>query len=164
MKLKLSLLYLIAFCSSSLFAQTQYAHDTTVVTDMDQATVNQQDTLARNLTPIKGKAIIYITRTTLMNLTAFAQVNCDGNSMGHTSGGKFLYIIVAPGSHEITSKIMGTTKFDLDVTGGNIYYIDQSVTMFGGTKLKLIDDEDQGKTKVHQCKLGGSNTYRLTSK
>lgn len=105
-----------------------------------------------------GKAVVYIVRSTIFGLIIPFTVKIDGEEIGTTQGGKYIYAFVVPGEHSITSQAENKAEIMVTAEAGNTYYIDQEVRMglvMARNELHLIDEEN-GKKKLSKCSLPDS--------
>jgi hypothetical protein len=121
----------------------------------------EKDSITRNLSPIPGKAIVYIVRPTIMGFAVPMRLDCDSFQVGWIGAKSFLYTILDSGEH--TFKALSENEFHLKVNleAGKIYYMEQQVKMgimYARTKLKLLTDE-AGKKELSKCGLSNHNQY-----
>jgi len=146
MQAKLILSFLFVAVSSLAFSQNK---------------LEQKDSIAKKLTPIEGKAIVYIIRPTSYAFLIKMNIECDSLHIGSTKAKKYVYTVLNPGKHTFTSKSENDYKFELDTEPGNVYYIKQEVKMgalYAETKLELLSIED-GKKYLDKCTLSKDNVY-----
>jgi hypothetical protein len=121
----------------------------------------QKDSLAKSLTPIEGKAIVYILRPSGFGGLIKMGVSVDSVRIGGTKAGNFLYAILPPGSHIFESRSENSVTLNLVLEAGKIYYIRQQVKMgfaFAETGLQQ-EDEKQGLKDLKHCDLAKDNIY-----
>ncbi len=129
---------------------------------MERQALAQKDSAAKSLTPIEGKAIVYILRPTSFGAIVEMGIDCDGAHIGSTHAQKYVYTILDPGKHNFTSKAENNYSFYVDLEPGKIYYIKQEVKMgfvMAETKLAIVSEED-GKKYLNKCKLSKDNVYQ----
>jgi hypothetical protein len=146
MQKKLFLLGLIASICSIGFAQKD---------------VEQKDSIAKNLSTINDKAIVYIIRSTEFGFLVKMNIDCDSVHIGSTLAKKYIYTILAAGKHVFTAKSENKFKLEMNLEAGKIYYLQQQVNMgllYATTKLKILNEED-GKKYLKKCKLSKDNLY-----
>jgi len=113
------------------------------------------DAKAKALTPVKGKALIYIIRPTMLGKPFAHEITMDGKKIGSTCGYYYIYTFASPGKHKLTATGDYTGELDLTVEAGKTYYIEHKVfpaLWKGGASLALINGTD-GKKKLGECKL-----------
>jgi len=128
---------------------------------MAQNTLDQRDTIAKALTAIDGKAIVYIVRPSSFALLIKMSVECDNVRIGSTKSKKYIYDVVNPGTHVFVSKAENEDTFEITLEANKIYYIKQEVKMgvlYAETKLALLTEEE-GKKFLQKCKLSKDNVY-----
>ena len=144
----------MAFLKS--FSQNEISKDSVIT---NQLTLQQKDSIAKNLTPIQGKAIVYIIRSTLLGAVIKMNIECNSIHIGSTKAEKYIYTILEPRTHTFLAKSKNKSSFELTVEAGKIYFIKQQVKMgflFAQTGLKLITDEE-GRKLLSKCKLSSDN-------
>ena len=123
----------------------------------------QKDSLAKNLIPLQGKAIVYIIRPNIMGMAISMRLDCDSFLVGWIQSRTYLYTILDPGEH--TFKALSENEFHLKVIlePGKIYYMEQQVKMgimFARTKLRMLQDED-GLKSLSKLTISKHNRYPL---
>jgi len=113
------------------------------------------DSVAKNLTPVEGKAIVYILRPSSMGTLIKIKIECNDRRIGSTKGKQYIYTMLDPGRHTFVSKSENRASLDVTLEAGKIYYIRQLVKMgalYARTGLELMD-ESNGKKALYSCKL-----------
>ena len=59
-----------------------------------------KDSIAKQLMPIEGKAIVYIIRTSSFGVLIKMDIECDSLYIGSTYATQYLYTIHDPGLHQ----------------------------------------------------------------
>ena len=146
MKTKLKLLISFLLISSFSFSQTS---------------LEQKDSIAKNLTQIGGKAIVYVLRPSSFGALIRQDINCDNVFVGSTKSRQYVYTVLDSGVHTFTSSSENVATLDVTLEAGKVYYIKQQVKMgvlYAETGLKLLD-ENEGKKYSEKCKLSKTNVY-----
>jgi len=149
--------FLTAMPGNNLKAQETKAS----VSDSTKTAATLSDDDAKNLSPIEGKAIVYIVRTSPMGTLIRIGAECDGKGLGSTKPKQYLYAILEPGKRTFTSHTENKTSLDLTLEGGKIYYILQKVKMGIVTArigLELMNESD-GRKALMDCKLSSDNLH-----
>jgi len=121
-----------------------------------------KDSIAKSLTPIQGKAIVYIIRASTS--TVPMKLGCDTFWVGKPAPMTYLYTILDSGTYLF--KAIAENEFDLQITlqPGKIYYLAEGATRFGVKhpipKLNILTEEE-GKKYLTGCILSKSNTYPI---
>lgn len=126
-----------------------------------QLSLDQKDSIARNLKPDSNKAIVYLIRPSVLGFAIRMDISCDSQYIGTTGAEKYIYTILDSGKHVFLSRSENKAWLDLVLEPGKIYYIEQQVKMgwiYARTKLKLLDEEE-GKKILAKCKLDHTNLY-----
>lgn len=103
----------------------------------------------------QSQAGIYIYRNESFGAAVTMDVEIDGKQIGSTAANTYLYKIVKPGKHTITSKAENDDTIEVNVKAGTLSYIWQEVKMgflFARTKLNLVNDTT-GKKGVLETSL-----------
>ncbi|MDZ7393719.1 MAG: DUF2846 domain-containing protein [candidate division KSB1 bacterium] len=113
------------------------------------------DESAKRLDVPAGKALVYIIRPSQRGYGSCMEVYLDGSLVGMTYGKQYLYMLIDPGKHVITSK--GEDEVDCIITlqAGQICFLEQQVKtgfLAPRTGLKLLTNEE-GYEKLRKCKL-----------
>jgi hypothetical protein len=128
---------------------------------LGQNTAGQKDSIGKNPTPIDGKAIVYIIRSSSFGALIKMNVDCDSVHIGSTKAKRYIYTVITPGKHSFVSRSENDYTLDLDTEAGKIYYIKQEPKMgvlYAETKLEVLNEED-GKKYLAKCKLSKDNVY-----
>lgn len=119
--------------------------------------------------PTKEAAgLVYVVRPTGVGQAVRFNIfidNPDKDEMeaGYTRGNQYLYFYLSPGKHVLYSKAENTATGTITVESGKTYFIQQVPSMgflFARNQLKQLDDEEEGKYYLSQCKPG---TVKRTS-
>ena len=104
--------------------------------------------------PAQG-AGVYIYRNESVGGGVKMDVAVDGKSIGHTAANTYLYAVVNPGKHTITSEAENTSTLDIDAKPGLLIYIWQEVKMgflYARNQLQQVSPE-VGQKGVLETKL-----------
>lgn len=115
----------------------------------------RKDAAAKTFVAPKDAAAVYIYRNESMGAAVKMDVEVDGKPIGQTAANTFLYKVIAPGKHTITSKAENTDTVEIDAKPGTLHYLWQEVKMglmYARTKLHQVE-ETQGKKGVLETKL-----------
>ena len=148
---------LVCFCAQSQDT-LKVSQDTLEAKD---ESLKERDKKAKSLSPVPGKAIVYIIRPTAYGFLVKMKLYCDTVFLGSTMAERYVYTIVDPGKYNFISKSENKFNFELTVEPGKIYYLKQQVKMgmlYASTKLKLLSEEE-GKRYLLKTKLSKDNTY-----
>ncbi len=104
--------------------------------------------------PSPGNCLIYIIRPASLGLAVSFWVYIDGQEIGTTRGRNYLEAEVKPGAHEIISRSENEAKLPLETKAGEVYFIEQQVTMgVVMARNKLIQlNSGEGKEALDKCK------------
>jgi hypothetical protein len=122
---------------------------------------DQKDSVAKQLNPIEGKAIVYIIRPAILGLIIKMDVECNSSFIGSTLPGEYIYTILEPGMHHFESKAENRAKLEINLEGGKIYYLKQQVSpgvLTFRSKLKLMT-EKKGKDELSLCRISKRNVF-----
>ena len=145
-KLKTFIVLFIILKASSTFGQLSLA---------------QQDSVAKSLSPITDKAIVYVIRPTAYGFAIRMDVNCDTTYIGTTGAKSYIYTVLPPGKYTFLSRSENKSYLGVTLEAGKLYYIEQQVKMgmiYARTKINLVDEE-KGKNFLAKCKLDHTNKY-----
>jgi hypothetical protein len=115
----------------------------------------QKDAQAKRFEAPKDQAAVYIYRNETMGAAIKMEVVIDGKAVGQTAANTYLYTVVAPGKHTVTSNTENTDSLEFEAKPGMLYYIWQEVKMglmSARSKLHLVS-EAEGKKGVQETKL-----------
>ena len=125
----------------------------------------EKDSIAKNLTPISDKAIVYIIRNHMGEWLIPYRLDCDSFLIGWVKAGTYLYTILDPGDHVFICTPPTSNEFRLKVNlePGKIYNLD--ITYGIGilntvVKMKRMDT-GKGKKDLLTCNISKSNQYPL---
>ncbi|MBN1822640.1 MAG: DUF2846 domain-containing protein [Prolixibacteraceae bacterium] len=102
----------------------------------------------------EGKALVYILRPAFLGKLIKIRVFDDNEHIGYTIGKTYIYAFLSPGSHTLISKAENTSKLQLEVEAGKVYYIEQKVSI-GFIKARnrlILINENDGITLKEKCK------------
>ncbi|HEY0299243.1 MAG TPA: DUF2846 domain-containing protein [Arachidicoccus sp.] len=151
MKLKSLTLIFFAFIAIHSFAQKSHKKHFDFT----------KDSIAKCLTPIEGKSIVYIVRPSAMGAAIRMRVDCDSQRIGANYAAQYIYTVLEPGNHTFSSKAENRSSLDILLEAGKIYYIKQQSKigiLYSETGLKLLSDED-GQKFLKKCILSKDNAY-----
>jgi hypothetical protein len=116
-----------------------------------------EDLEAKNFAPVPGKAVIYLVRSNADITYDVAGVMLDEQMIGSTYIGTYLRLVVEPGRHRISGFAGDSGSLVVDVTPGQIYFIQQSVSRMLGMSQSYFRPiaEPYGREMVMQAKLVG---------
>ena len=100
------------------------------------------DTLAKQMLPAEGKAVIYLFRNSPPSAGWTIPVTLDGKDMGKTSADTYFRWSVEPGEHIIISYTETADGLVINAEPGHIYYVWQDIDMGffqPRSKLRLVD-------------------------
>ncbi len=115
----------------------------------------QFDSYARHLDPPAEKALVYVVRPSSMGQTVRFTVTCDGDSIGATGGGRYIYTLQEPGAHLFVSKAENKSELPIVLEAGKTYYLEQQIKMgllTARANLERLDDVE-GREKLEKCSL-----------
>jgi len=124
-------------------------------------TVNEMPTAVdfkvKSLQPPLGKSLVYVVRPTLLGKPFGGNITANGEYIGTTQGGMYVYTVLAPGEYkfEVTGHD-NDSEVVVNLEANKIYYIKESVFpgfWRGFTSLKLLD-KDEGRKDLDNCTLG----------
>ena len=119
----------------------------------------EKDKWAKSLKPDDGKALVYIVRPSMMGALIHMKVRCDSVPIGSTSAGNYVYAMLEPGKHTLTSHAENLATLDIVVEAGKVYYIRQRSEMgalYAETDLELVDEKD-GQKYLKKCEIAKDN-------
>jgi hypothetical protein len=106
--------------------------------------------------PSDGKAGLYIYRNSTFGGALRKSVYVDEQLVGETAPMTYLYKVVTPGEHKIsTESEFGNNDLIVKAEPGVNYFVRQYMkfgVIVGGSNLELIPEEE-GKKGVLECKL-----------
>ncbi|HMG81396.1 MAG TPA: hypothetical protein VK559_00040 [Ferruginibacter sp.] len=120
-----------------------------------------KDSAAKSLTPIQGKAIVYILRAG--TYTVSMKLECDSFYVGKLTPATYLYTILDSGTYVF--KATAQNEFDLQMTlqPGKVYYLNEEAKIGRGLTSAIprltILTEEEGKKYLTGCVISKSNTY-----
>lgn len=117
--------------------------------------ISKLDASLKKFTPVPEVAALYIYRNESLRSAVPVAVEIDGKPFGSTAAKTYLYIELEPGKHTVTSKAENTDMLEINMEGGELYYIWQEVNagvLSVRTKLHVVDAA-QGKKGVRESQL-----------
>jgi hypothetical protein len=117
------------------------------------AATAQED--AKTLTPPEGKSLIYVVRPSKLGFAVGFSTSCDDKPVGKTKGHRFIYAILEPGSHKLTTT--GGEKdatLELTTEAGKTYFVElvpKMGVMLARVKMQVLE-EKEGREKLEKCK------------
>jgi hypothetical protein len=107
--------------------------------------------------PPSGKSLVYVVRPTLLGKPFGGDITANGEYIGTTQGGLYVYAVLTPGNYkfEVTGQD-NESDIEVNLEAGKIYFIKQSVypgIFKGMAKLALLDN-DEGRKSLQECALG----------
>ena len=133
--------------------------DSTASDPKEALSSKEKDAKAKALTPAGGKALVYVVRPSSLGGLIKMTVRCDNVEIGSTKAGNFVYAMIDPGSHTLTSSAENTANLEITLEAGKTYYVKQQVLMgfvIAETNLKVLDDKD-GQKDLKKCRLSKHN-------
>jgi len=113
------------------------------------------DTLAKQMLPAEGKAVIYVFRNSPPSVGWTIPVTLDGKEMGVTGGQTYFRWEVNPGEHMIISKTHDWSGLMVNAEAGRIYYVwqDIGVGFFVPTSRLSFVDRVTAELNLRSCYL-----------
>lgn len=115
----------------------------------------EADLAAKQFTPAKGKANIYVYRNEKFGAAVKVPVSVNGLAKGSTAAKTFFHWEVEPGQYKILSHAEKDDVVTVDAVAGSNNYVWQEIKMgawSARTKLQKVDAK-KGKKGVEECKL-----------
>ena len=115
----------------------------------------EYDTYARELRPAEDEALVYIVRPSGMGRVSKFLVTCDGDSIGATGGGRYIFTLQKPGAHVFVSEAENDSELPIVLEGGRTYYLEQKIKMglmSARNNLERLSDAE-GIEKLADCTL-----------
>jgi hypothetical protein len=116
----------------------------------------EQDAAAKQFSPPKDKAGLYMYRNSFMGQALRKRLLVDGVVIGETANKTFFYKQVMPGQHTLsTESEFGDNSITLQAEAGKNYFVQQYIKMgafVGGAGLRMVSEEE-GKREVLSCEL-----------
>ena len=119
----------------------------------------EKDKWAKSLKPDDGKALVYIVRPSAMGSLIHMKVRCDSVPIGTTSACNYVYAMLEPGKHTLTSHAENWAALDIVVEAGKVYYVKQRSEMgalYAETDLELLEEKD-GQKYLKKCEIAKDN-------
>ena len=120
------------------------------------------DNMVREMRPPDGKALVYILRPTSFGGIVRMEVTSNGNYIGATGGGRYIYAILEPGNNTFISKAENKSELKIVLEAGKIYYFEQKLKMgilMARNELIRLDDAE-GREKLLKCSLSKDITVK----
>lgn len=113
------------------------------------------DTLAKQLLPAEGRAVIYLFRNSPPSAGWTIPVTLDGKEMGVTGGQTYFRWEVGPGEHMIVSKTHDWSGLMVNAEAGRIYYVwqDIGIGFFVPTSRLSFVDRVTAELNLRSCYL-----------
>jgi len=113
------------------------------------------DTLAKQMLPTEGKAVVYLFRNSPPSAGWTIPVTLDGKDMGVTGGQTYFRWEVSPGEHIIISKTHEWSGLLVNAEAGRVYYIwqDIGVGFFVPTSHLKFVDRVTAEINLRECYL-----------
>lgn len=104
------------------------------------------------------KSLVYIARPSSMGYLAKLKLSCDGREIGFTQGKRFVFTLVAPGTHRFVSRGETDEELLLVTEAGKTYFIHQQPRFGIITARSALEtvDEKTGRELLARCKLSGN--------
>ena len=121
----------------------------------------EKDSIAKNLSAMPDKSIVYIVRTGYFGMAIPLKLDCDSFEVGWIHSKTYLFTIVNPGEHIFKASSENEFSLKVQLDPGKIYYLDQEArmgVMYARTKLKMLNAED-GKRYLLKCTISKQNRY-----
>jgi hypothetical protein len=126
-------------------------------------TREQEDSIAKNMSPSPGKAVVYIIRPTIMAAAVEMRLDCDSFFVGWINPKTYLFTVLDSGDHTFIAKSENKFKLKIHLEGGQRYYLEQDARMgimFARTKLTILTPE-QGAKYLSKYLISRQNNYPL---
>jgi len=113
------------------------------------------DTLAKQMLPAEGKAVIYLFRNSPPSAGWTIPVTLDGKEMGVTGGQTYFRWEVSPGEHMIISKTHTWSGLMVNAEPGHMYYVwqDIGIGFFVPTSELRFVDRVTAEVNLRSCYL-----------
>ena len=113
------------------------------------------DTLAKQMLPVEGKAVVYLFRNSPPSAGWTIPVTLDGKDMGVTGGQTYFRWEVSPGEHIIISKTHEWSGLIVNAEAGRVYYVwqDIGVGFFVPTSELKFVDRITAEINLRSCNL-----------
>ncbi len=113
------------------------------------------DTLAKQMLPAEGKAVIYLFRNSPPSAGWTIPVTLDGKEMGVTGGQTYFRWEVSPGEHMIISKTHDWSGLMVNAEAGRIYYVwqDIGIGFFVPTSELSLSTASPPRLNLRSCYL-----------
>jgi hypothetical protein len=110
---------------------------------------------ATMMVPGPDEALVYIVRPTSFGGTVKFAMMCDGEYLGSTGGGRFIFTHQGAGPHLFVSKAENTSELHLELAAGETYYLEQQVKLgaFQARANLVLLEEAEGREKLAKCAL-----------
>lgn len=107
------------------------------------------------LEPEEDEALVYIVRPSGMGSGVRIKTWCDGEYLGATGGGRFIFTHQDAGPHLFASKAENTSELQIELEGGRTYYLEHQIKL-GVVQARanmVLLDEEEGREKLRKCSL-----------
>ncbi|TSA00095.1 MAG: DUF2846 domain-containing protein [Rhodocyclaceae bacterium] len=118
-----------------------------------------QDTKAKDFSPVQNKASLYIYRNESMGAAIPMTVSVNGKALGQTAAQTYFRLNLTPGKYSVESHAENVSSFPLPVEAGKNYFVWQEVKMGMWMARSLLQqvDETTGRAGVLESKLIASS-------
>ncbi|MBU1689610.1 MAG: DUF2846 domain-containing protein [Gammaproteobacteria bacterium] len=118
-----------------------------------------QDTKAKDFSPVPNKASLYIYRNESMGAAIPMTVSVNGKALGQTAAQTYFRLNLLPGKYNIESHAENVSSFSLPVEAEKNYFVWQEVKMGMWMARSLLQqvDEITGRAGVLESKLIASS-------
>ena len=123
----------------------------------------EMDMRVREMRPPEGKALVYIIRPSIAGGMVKMGVTANGEYIGATGGGRYIYAILEPGNYTFVSKAENESVFQIAIETEKTYYLEQKIKMgimMARNELVRLDDAE-GHEKLSKCSLSKDVKERL---
>lgn len=118
-----------------------------------------QDTKAKDFSPIPNKASLYIYRNENFGAAIPMTVSVNGRALGQTAAKTYFRLNLAPGKYSVESHAENVSNLALAIEAGKNYFVWQEVKMGMWMARALLQqtDESAGRAGVMESKLIASS-------
>ena len=118
-----------------------------------------QDTKAKDFSPIPNKASLYIYRDESFGAAIPMTVSVNGKALGQTAAHTYFRLNLTPGKYSVESHAENVSNLSLTTEAGKNYFVWQEVKMGMWMARSLLQqtDETAGRTGVMASKLIASS-------
>lgn len=114
-----------------------------------------QDTKAKDFSPIPNKASLYIYRNESFGAAIPMTVSVNGKALGQTAAQTYFRLNLTPGKYAVESHAENVSNLPLTTEAGKNYFVWQEVKMGMWTARSLLQQTDEitGRAGVMESKL-----------